>query len=47
MAAKMKYKVVKNNMSATASKAPYLGMAVPVRSLAYDNSLRDMIKTGT
>ena len=41
------YKLVKNAMSATADKAPYLGMAVPVGSLAYDNILKDMIKTGT
>ena len=41
------YKLVKNNMPATAEKAPYLGMAVPVGSLAYDNILKDMIKTGT
>ena len=41
------YKLVKNAMSATAEKAPYLGMAVPVGSLAYDNILKDMIKTGT
>lgn len=41
------YKLVKNNMAATAEKAPYLGMAVPVGSLAYDNILKDMIKTGT
>ena len=40
------YKLVKNAMSATADKAPYLGMAVPVGSLAYDNILKDMIKTG-
>ena len=41
------YKLLKNAMSATADKAPYLGMAVPVGSLAYDNILKDMIKTGT
>ena len=41
------YKLVKNNMPATAEKAPYLGMAIPVGSLAYDNILRDMIDNGT
>ena len=41
------YKLVKNNMPATAEKAPYLGMAIPVGSLAYDNILREMIDNGT
>ena len=41
------YKLVKNAMPATAAKAPYLGMAIPVGSLAYDNSLKEMIKAGT
>ena len=41
------YKLVKNAMPATAAKAPYLGMAIPVGSLAYDNILREMIKAGT
>ena len=41
------YKLFKNMMPATAGKAPYLGMAIPVGSLAYDNILREMIKTGT
>ena len=41
------YKLVKNVMPATAEKAPYLGMAIPVGSLAYDNILKEMIKTGT
>ena len=41
------YKLVKNNMPATADKAPYLGMAIPVGSLAYDNILREMIDGGT
>ena len=41
------YKLVKNNMPATAEKAPYLGMAIPVGSLAYDNILREMIDGGT
>ena len=41
------YKLVKNMMPATAEKAPYLGMAIPVGSLAYDNILKEMIKAGT
>ena len=41
------YKLVKNNMPATAEKAPYLGMAIPVGSLAYDNILKDMVAAGT
>ena len=41
------YKLFKNMMPATAEKAPYLGMAIPVGSLAYDNILREMIKAGT
>ena len=41
------YKLVKNCMAATAEKAPYLGMAIPVGSLAYDNILKEMIKAGT
>ena len=41
------YKLVKNNMPATAEKAPYIGMAIPVGSLAYDNILREMIDGGT
>ena len=41
------YKLVKNCMPATTEKAPYLGMAIPVGSLAYDNILREMIKAGT
>ena len=41
------YKLVKNCMAATAEKAPYLGMAIPVGSLAYDNILKKMIKAGT
>ena len=41
------YKLVKNNMPATAEKAPYLGMVIPVGSLAYDNILREMIDGGT
>ena len=41
------YKLVKNVMPATAEKAPYLGMAIPVGSLAYDNILKEMIRTGT
>lgn len=41
------YKLVKNNMPATADKAPYLGMAIPVGTLAYDNILREMIDGGT
>ena len=34
------YKLIKNCMAATAEKAPYLGMAIPVGSLAYDNILK-------
>ena len=41
------YKLIKNRMAATAEKAPYLGMAIPVGSLAYDNILKEMIKAGT
>ena len=41
------YKLYKNNMPATSEKAPYLGMAVPAGSLAYDNILKEMIKAGT
>ena len=41
------YKLIKNCMAATAEKAPYLGMAIPVGSLAYDNILREMIDGGT
>ena len=41
------YKLVKNCMAATAEKAPYLGMAIPVGSLAYDNILKEMISSGT
>ena len=41
------YKLLKNCMPATAEKAPYLGMAIPVGSLAYDNILKEMIKSGT
>ena len=41
------YKLVKNMMPATAGKAPYLGMAIPAGSLAYDNILKEMIKAGT
>ena len=41
------YKLVKNMMPATAEKAPYLGMAIPAGSLAYDNILKEMIKAGT
>ena len=41
------YRLVKNMMPATAEKAPYLGMAIPVGSLAYDNILKEMLKAGT
>ena len=41
------YKLVKTNLPATAEKAPYLGRAIPVGSLAYDNILREMIDGGT
>ena len=43
----IEYKLVKNNMPATSEKAPYLGMAIPVGSLAYDNILKEMINGGT
>ena len=41
------YKLIKNSMPATADKAPYLGMAIPVGSLAYDNILKEMVASGT
>ena len=41
------YKLIKNCMAATAEKAPYLGMAIPVGSLAYDNILKKMVESGT
>ena len=46
MANKISYRLVAN-MTPTAAKAPYTGMAIPVGSLAYDNILSAMIKSGT
>ena len=40
------YRLVRNATS-TADKAPYLGVAVPVGSLAYDNVLQRMLDRGT
>ncbi|MBP5284550.1 MAG: hypothetical protein ILO34_00385 [Kiritimatiellae bacterium] len=35
------------NMTKTAGKAPYFGVAIPVGSLAYDNILSRMVESGT
>ena len=43
---KVGYRLVRNATS-TADKAPYLGVAVPVGSLAYDNILQRMLDRGT
>ena len=43
---KVGYRLVRNATS-TAEKAPYLGVAVPVGSLAYDNILQRMLDRGT
>ena len=43
---KVGYRLVRNGTS-TAEKAPYLGVAVPVGSLAYDNILQRMLDRGT
>ena len=43
---KVGYRLTRN-ASPTADKAPYLGVAVPVGSLAYDNILAKMIDAGT
>ena len=43
---KVGYHLVRN-ATATADKAPYLGVAVPIGSLAYDNILRRMLDGGT
>ena len=40
------YRLVRNGTS-TADRAPYLGVAVPVGSLAYDNILTRMLERGT
>ena len=40
------YHLVRNGTT-TADKAPYLGVAVPVGSLAYDNILQRMLDRGT
>ena len=45
-AMKVGYHLVRNATS-TADKAPYLGVAVPIGSLAYDNILRRMLERGT
>ena len=45
-AMKVGYHLVRNGTS-TADKAPYLGVAVPIGSLAYDNILRRMFDRGT
>ena len=41
------YRLVRNAMSTTADKAPFLGVAVPVGSIAYGDILQRMIKKGT
>ena len=43
---KVGYRLVRNATS-TADKAPYLGVAVPVGSLAYDNILQRMLDIKT
>ena len=43
---KVGYHLVRN-ATATADKAPYLGVAVPIGSLAYDNILARMLDRGT
>ena len=43
---KVGYRLVRNATS-TADKAPYLGVAVPIGSLAYDNILQRMLERGT
>ena len=43
---KVGYRLVRNATS-TADKAPYLGVAVPVGSLTYDNVLQRMLDRGT
>ena len=43
---KVGYRLVRNGTS-TADRAPYLGVAVPVGSLAYDNILTRMLDRGT
>ena len=43
---KVGYHLVRN-ATATADRAPYLGVAVPIGSLAYDNILRRMLDRGT
>ena len=43
---KVGYRLVRNGTS-TADRAPYLGVAVPVGSLAYDNILQQMLDRGT
>ena len=43
---KVGYRLVRNATS-TADRAPYLGVAVPIGSLAYDNILQRMLERGT
>ena len=43
---KVGYRLVRNGTS-TADRAPYLGVAVPIGSLAYDNILQRMLERGT
>ena len=43
---KVGYRLVRNGTS-TADRAPYLGVAVPIGSLAYDNILQRMLNRGT
>ena len=43
---KVGYRLVRNGTS-TADRAPYLGVAVPIGSLAYDNILQRMLDRGT
>ena len=43
---KVGYRLVRNGTS-TADRAPYLGVAVPIGSLAYDNILMRMLDRGT
>ena len=45
-AMKVGYRLMRNGTS-TADRAPYLGVAVPVGSLAYDNILQRMLNRGT
>ena len=44
---KVGYRLVRNAMSTTADKAPFLGVAIPVGSSAYGEILKRMLKNGT